>query len=63
MADLNFLLNSTLGKGNNPTEALEREVMRQKRELYAVLSAMERRISRLEAALDATQQTNGESNE
>ena len=63
MADLNFLLSSTLHKGNNPTEALEHEVMRQKRELYAVLSAMERRISLLETSASAAKSATREENE
>lgn len=54
MADLSFLLRSIPPNGADRTAVLEREIIRQKRELYAVLCEMERRISALEATLTTT---------
>ena len=63
MADLSFLLRPIPQNGADRTAVLEREIIRQKRELYAVLCAMERRISALEAALSATRDADQVSHE
>lgn len=63
MADLSFLLRPISQNGADRTAVLEREIIRQKRELYAVLCAMDRRISALEAALSATRDADQVSHE
>ena len=63
VADLNFLLRPMPQNGTDRTAALEREIIRQKRELYAVLCAMERRISALEIALSAVRDADQASDE
>ena len=63
MADLSFLLRPISQNGADRTAVLEREIIRQKRELYAVLCAMDRRISALEASLSATRDADQVSHE
>ncbi len=63
MVDLNFLLRSMPQNGTDRTAAFEREIIRQKRELYAVLCAMERRLTILETAISDEKNANPEPNE
>ena len=63
MADLSFLLRPMPQNAPDHTAALEREIIRQKRELYAVLSAMERRISALEDSVSAVRDADQASDE